>query len=489
MATTIEQQPKFRFLPVGQPVIFTISNDDIVTDPNFSRVRFTARVHISDGVTANPSNNNQVIGTFKTTANNQGRGIFDLRTVIENFVSADHQASTTSNFKTVENIDDNLPIHLIDEWSGNRNSFRYMVIRFKTEYLDSNGNPQSVSSANSDSFKLFNGYLKYTDILRHSSPPYQHQFGYDDDRFTLDDNDKKLLTNAPLVQYANIEDYGTSSILMKKSISNALSGISGAFSSPDDGVANIEFNFYDESNSLIGTDFIIIYATATGGAVYTDRELAKNKLFFVGVFPANLRGWSTVFNTNIDDISYYTYHINRLIDDPGSLGPMNEKISDDYRININCPNLKGYKPIRLTWLNQWGAWDYYTFNMKSSKTISTKKTTYQQLEGTWNELYYNVEGFRGGKKGFRVNATEKIKMNTDFVSEAESEWFEELMNSPEVYILDGFQTDVSNSLLNNYVTPVRITSNSYTTKTVANDKLMQYTFEVEKSKTLRTQAI
>tara|TARA_R110001632_G_scaffold31095_3_gene81324 strand:- start:3584 stop:4414 length:831 start_codon:yes stop_codon:yes gene_type:complete len=276
---------------------------------------------------------------------------------------------------------------------------------------------------------------------------------------------------------------------MKKTISNVYSGITNAFSSPDDGVANIEINYYDESNSLIGTDFKFITDTATGGAVYIDRELAKNKLFFVGVFPANLRGWSTVFNTNIDDISYYTYHINRLIDDPGSLGPMNEKISDDYRININCPNLKGYKPIRLTWLNQWGAWDYYTFNMKSSKTISTKKTTYQQLEGTWNELYYNVEGFRGGKKGFRVNATEKIKMNTDFVSEAESEWFEELMNSPEVYILDGFQTDVSNSLLNNYVTPVRITSNSYTTKTVANDKLMQYSFEVEKSKTLRTQAI
>ena len=489
MATTIEQQPKFRFLPVGQPVIFTISNDDIVTDPNFSRVRFTATVHISSGFPPNPSNNNQVVGTFRTTANNQGRGIFDLRTVIENFVSADHKASTNSSFKAVENIDDDLPIHLIDEWSGNSNSFRYMVIRFKTEYLDSNGNPQSVSSANSDSFKLFNGYLKYTDILRHSSAPYQHQFGYDDDRFNLDDNDKKLLTNAPLVQYANIEDYGTSSILMKKSISNVYSGTIDALTNPDDGVANIEFNFYDESNSLIGTDSADINSATTGGAAYANREIAKNKLFFVGVFPANLRGWSTVFNTNIDDISYYTYNINRLAENPIVPIPVNVKISDDYRININCPNLKGYKAIRLTWLNQWGAWDYYTFTMKSSKTISTKKTTYQQLEGTWNELYYNVEGFRGGKKGFRVNATEKIKMNTDFVSEAESEWFEELMNSPEVYILDGYQTDVSNSLLNNYVTPVRITSNSYTTKTVANDKLMQYSFEVEKSKTLRTQAI
>ena len=80
-------------------------------------------------------------------------------------------------------------------------------------------------------------------------------------------------------------------------------------------------------------------------------------------------------------------------------------------------------------------------------------------------------------------------MNTDFVSESESEWFEDLINSPEVYILEGFKPDTANSALNKYVTPVRLTTSSYTKKTVANDKLMQYTFEVEKSKTLRTQSV
>ena len=80
-------------------------------------------------------------------------------------------------------------------------------------------------------------------------------------------------------------------------------------------------------------------------------------------------------------------------------------------------------------------------------------------------------------------------MNTDFITEAESEWFEELINSPEVYILDGYQTDSSLALLNTYVTPVKLTTSSYIRKTIANDKLMQYTFEVEKSKTLRTQAV
>ena len=92
-------------------------------------------------------------------------------------------------------------------------------------------------------------------------------------------------------------------------------------------------------------------------------------------------------------------------------------------------------------------------------------------------------------KSFRVNATEKIKINTDFVNETESEWFEELINSPEVYVLEGYQSDTPYPLLNTYVTPVRLLTSSYARKTIANDRLMQFTFEVEKSKTLRTQAV
>ena len=165
------------------------------------------------------------------------------------------------------------------------------------------------------------------------------------------------------------------------------------------------------------------------------------------------------------------------------------QISQEYIINVNCPDQKGYESIRLTWLNQWGVWDYYTFTKKSTRTISTKGSTYTQLAGSWNESKYRVDSYKGGKKSFRVNATEKIKMNTDFVSESESEWFEELINSPEVYILEGYQDDAVLSALNTYVTPVRLSTSSYVRKTVANDKLMQYTFEVEKSKTLRTQSI
>ena len=67
------------------------------------------------------------------------------------------------------------------------------------------------------------------------------------------------------------------------------------------------------------------------------------------------------------------------------------------------------------------------------------------------------------------------------------------MNSPEVYILQGTQAATSSGIysyeLSQYVTPTRVLNSSFVKKTKANDQLIQYTFEVEKSKTLRTQTI
>jgi hypothetical protein len=81
-------------------------------------------------------------------------------------------------------------------------------------------------------------------------------------------------------------------------------------------------------------------------------------------------------------------------------------------------------------------------------------------------------------------------MNSNFVTEDEAVMFEELVNSPEVYLLKGYEDIVETFfVLNQYVTPVRLLTSSFTKKTIANDKLMQYTFEIEKSKTLRTQAV
>jgi len=464
MATIIQQKPYHNVLPVGQDVIFSVSNFNIIA--GFTGVKLIAEVHISDNMPPNLAIPNDIVGTFRTTPNNAGVGMFDFRPIIESFVKTDNIAREGSRYKlNLITSDSDVPLHLIDKYSGNLNTVRYMAIKFTTEYIDANGDlVLDNTQDNSDAYRLINGYLKYTDEL----DLIGKNFGYNLSAFNNNSGTKKFLTNSPTTQYANVDDYGTMGMLMLNPLTPTNT----------QGTIGVVFNYYDDSGAFIATE-TVNHSPSYGGFVYPDADIQALVLFF-GVFPANLQNWSTIFNTNIANIAYYDFKITNTA---------GHGLSELYKININCPNTKGYQPIRLTWLNQWGTWDYYTFTMKSTKMISTKGSTYQQLEGSWNSSFYKLDSFRGGKKSFRVNATEKITMNTDFVNESDSEWFEELINSPEVYILEGFKTDPANSALNKYVTPVRLNTSSYTKKTIANDRLMQYTFEVEKTKTLRTQSI
>jgi len=474
--STIEQKPLYPSLPVGQDVIFVISNDEAVT--NESKVKFIVDIHVSSTTPPDTTTTNDLVGTFKTTPNNAGVGMFDLRNVLENYVQADNMAADGSSYKsTLTTPEERHPIHLIDKYSMNNNCTRFMALIFAVEYLgatnvagDQDANTvrrQDGTEIASDLYALFNGYVKYTDVLTIGTGgvPPSDDFGLDISNFDLSAVTDNFLTNAPLTQYANLEDYGTLSFL-------AL----------DDKLDHIDLQYYDSTGSLLTVESIN-RTTANGAYNAWSSDINKYLLFF-GCFPANLQNWSTIFQGLV---TAGTIQGGSII--VRGRDASNVALTARYTIQLNCPEQKNYEPIRLCWLNQWGAWDYYTFTKKSTRSISTKGTTYTQLEGTWNQSLYRLDSYRGGKKALRRNATEKISMNTDFVSEDDNVMFEELMNSPEVYLLDGFQTDITFSALNQYVTPVTLSKSSFTKKTKANDKLIQYTFEIEKTKTLRTQSV
>jgi hypothetical protein len=423
-------------------------------------VKFIAEVYVSNAsITWSAS---ELIGTFKTTPNNAGVGIFDLRPVLESFVSPDNEPSSTANatYKGIPHSISTFPIHLIDKFSLSDKSIKYFAIRFKIEYADTATDSVNAPSNDKDSaqYTMFNGVLQYDDVLTKSL--FGNNYGYNLQNFELTDSDSQFLSNAPTTQYARLTDYGTLPFL--NFVPNSTYS-----------VTTFMLKYYDSSGSLLDNE-TVQNTTSTGGAISVGTS--NTMLNYFGAFPANLDGWSTIWDANKADISYYT------IQDSGGDSAL-------YRINIICPNERGYEGIRLAWLNQWGVWDYYTFNMKSTRTLTTNRTSYTQLGGTWNESTFKIADYKGGKKNFRVNSTEKIRLNTDFVTEAEGVWFEELINSTEVYIVNGFSTDVSNTITNKYIDPVVLTTSSYVKKTIANDKLMQYTIEIEKSKMKRTQSV
>jgi hypothetical protein len=66
--------------------------------------------------------------------------------------------------------------------------------------------------------------------------------------------------------------------------------------------------------------------------------------------------------------------------------------------------------------------------------------------------------------------TETLKVNTDYLTEAESIWMQDLFTSPVVY-----------RELNNELIAMNITGKSIVKKTSLNDKLMQYSFDLNYS--------
>ena len=66
--------------------------------------------------------------------------------------------------------------------------------------------------------------------------------------------------------------------------------------------------------------------------------------------------------------------------------------------------------------------------------------------------------------------SKKLTVNTDYLTEAESEWMEDLITSPSVYIEE-----------NNELIAVNLNQRNIVKKTSLNDKLMQYTFELSYS--------
>ena len=459
MAVSIDQRPLYKVLPIGQQVMFSVSEPTTVATK--FKVKFVAEVRVSSSAGINPNSSDDLIGTFKTTPNNAGVGMFDLRPILETFVSPDNEPSFFAKYKGILKSIATFPIHLVDKYTLSDKSIKFFAVRFLVESAtDATGSVGAPTlEVDSAEFTMFNGVLQYDDVLTKSL--VGNDYGYNLQNFELTDNDSQFLSNAPTTQYARLTDYGTFPFL--NFVPNST-----------DKVSSLTLKYYNSSGVQLGTDEDVPNQTSNGGVASLGGS--NTMLNYFGGFPANLDGWSTIWDAHKANISYYT------IQDTNGESVL-------YRINILCPNLKGFEAIRLAWLNQWGTWDYYTFNMKSTRSIQTNRTSYTQLSGTWNESTFKISDYKGGKKNFRVNSTEKIKLNTDFVTEAEGVWLEELINSNEVYIVNGFSSDVSNTITNKYIDPVVLTTSSYVKKTIANDKLMQYTIEIEKSKMKRTQAV
>ena len=122
-----------------------------------------------------------------------------------------------------------------------------------------------------------------------------------------------------------------------------------------------------------------------------------------------------------------------------------------------------YTPVRIEFINRYGAWQTEYFFKLSNDTFSFENTEYNLLQTN----SYNYSFNEGQRKTFNTNGKKSIKVNTGWVAETWNETLKQIMLSERILILDG-----------SYL-PVKINTKSTELFKHINTKQINYSLEFE----------
>jgi len=130
---------------------------------------------------------------------------------------------------------------------------------------------------------------------------------------------------------------------------------------------------------------------------------------------------------------------------------------------VDIPECR-YEPYRLTFVNKFGAFQDLWFFKASSVSLNTEKQSYEA--NTQSIGVYSINEHQ--KKVFSKMGSETMSLNTGFYPESYNEVFRQLMLSEEVWIR-----------YENNILPINIIDSGMDFKKSVNDKLINYTINVE----------
>ena len=222
-------------------------------------------------------------------------------------------------------------------------------------------------------------------------------------------------------------------------------------------VISLTADFYDENDVLLGTvtklhngfDGYGEFMDGASPVVTPASLLQSNTIMYI---PEGVSG--VVAEEDEGDINYDTFD--------GSAVGVNTGGQSITIVRICEPK---YTPIKVTFVNKFGALQDLYFFKKSTESISTQKESYKRSLVTSTGTY-NINTH--AKRNLNVQGTNSLTMNTGFVSENLNPAFEQLLLSEQVWATIGSD-----------VIPVDITTNQLTYKTSVNDKLINYTISVD----------
>ena len=250
----------------------------------------------------------------------------------------------------------------------------------------------------------------------------------------------------------------------------------------DSDIDFIEVVYYNSSGAKIGDEQYIPNVSGNGGEAPTDGSLTDaERLLYFGCGAGNLEASTVTPNggssgdaqpSNFSGWAYYTIR-----GTGNATGTIAYKTTTYYFIKQDG-SCKGYKVRRLAWRNSVGGYDYFNFKKKSTQTINVQRDNYSSMLGTFNKSKWRYNNTQRGKTTRQTTATLSETLNTDWITEADANLLEKLIMSTDVYIVENADTDFTQAVM--------VKDSTFVKKTVANDKLIKYTINIEYANPVNT---
>jgi len=190
----------------------------------------------------------------------------------------------------------------------------------------------------------------------------------------------------------------------------------------------------------------------------------------LGIGPQNLRNDLSI-NWDTADYDSYRVYVKQ--------GAFTASETLRYKTYRHCVRY-GEQRVMIQFLNRIGGFDYFTFLQGAQRDVSIQRKTFEKV------LPFDYQIGEPGRRSDRGNTVYNQVINqnytayTDWVTDEEAAWLEELFTSPEVYIVeDGefirdFDPEFPSGFTGKRI-PIVITDSSYKTRTYDRDGMVSLT--------------
>ena len=143
--------------------------------------------------------------------------------------------------------------------------------------------------------------------------------------------------------------------------------------------------------------------------------------------------------------------------------------SKTHVLKVKTFDCSKYEPVRVTFVNKYGALQDIYFTKRSDESINVKTDDYKASVMDFDNFSYNTSSHQ--MRTLNLVGNESVTLNTDYIDESCNEHIRQLMFSEQIWMTK--LTDKEE------VVPLKLANNSLQLKKRVNDKLVQYTMQFD----------